>query len=522
MAARENQGLLIAVIILVLLTLVLALAAFLGLSKASENADSNAQFKADIAHNKKLAEGYQNQAQILMALAGDLGGPDVAGVEGLLANLDRLASGSAGNEQTTLQGIAEESDTIFKAYQKDMAGTAPAGGEASWRQLNRDLQTLLAKKNSDFHIQVKTSKRTNLDAETKIAAMQKTLAAMQASLTKLQGDLAAEKKRGLEKEAELKDELAQAVEGNDKVNKAYAAFRQVSDENLQAAKNTENALVAENASLKAKVNRLTRENFDNADGKILDVASGQRTVYIDLGSDHGLTNNQTFAVYDKEITNFEKGRHKAMIEVTKVFPFRAQARITEENRVAPILSGDHVLTATWDPGHSVPFALAGVFDLDGDIYDDTEKLISMIKRNGGDVVAWHDQDGVVTGKIDSSVRFLVVGDSPVSGAESLRPEAARSIVIAMQQMQEDAKANTVDMIDLQKLLNRMGVRARPKTVHFQKRSSGFRTRQPSDGSGTTGGSGTTNGSGTTEGSGTTNGSSTTGGSDTRSEGSSTR
>ena len=64
MAARENQGLLIAVIILVLLTLVLALAAFLGLSKAGENADSNLQFEADVAYNKKLAEGYQNQAEL--------------------------------------------------------------------------------------------------------------------------------------------------------------------------------------------------------------------------------------------------------------------------------------------------------------------------------------------------------------------------------------------------------------------------------------------------------------------------
>ena len=506
MAARENQGLLIAVIILVLLTLVLALAAFLGLSKAGENADSNLQFEADVAYNKKLAEGYQNQAEILKALAGDFG-PDVASAQGLLDNMNRLPNGFDGSQQTTLQGMADESDTIFKAYQKDMAGTAPEGGEASWRQLNRDLQTLLAKKNSDFHIQVKTSKRTNLDAETKIAAMQKTLAAMQDSLTKLQGDLAAEKKRGLEKEAELKDELAQAVTGNEKVNKAFAAFRQVSDEKIQASKNIQNELATKNASLKAQVNRLLQENFDNADGKIINVASRLGTVYIDIGSDHGLTNNQTFAIYDKEITNFEKGRHKAMIEVTKVYPTRAEARITEESHIAPILSGDHVLTATWDPGHSVPIALAGVFDLDGDIYDDTEKLISMIKRNGGEVVAWHDQDGVVTGKIDSSVRYLVVGDSPVSGADSRRPEAARSIVIAMQQMQEDATANTVDLIDLQKLLNRMGVRARPKTVQFQKRIGGFRERQPTDGSGTTG-SGTT-GSGTT-GSGTTNGSATKG------------
>ena len=39
MAARENQGYLIAVIVLVLLSLILALLAFLGWSSANENSD---------------------------------------------------------------------------------------------------------------------------------------------------------------------------------------------------------------------------------------------------------------------------------------------------------------------------------------------------------------------------------------------------------------------------------------------------------------------------------------------------
>ncbi len=482
MAARENQGLLIAVIILVLLTLVLALAAFLGMSNASENADSKKQFEADLNYNKKLAAAYNEQAELLKALVagGEFSSAVISDAPGILNSLSGLSSGFEGNQQDTLRKIHEQSKAIHEAYEKDVAGAAPEGGEASYRQLYRDLTSLVAKKNSEYNIQVKNSQRTNLDAETKIAAMEKTLAAMQDSNTKLQDELATEKKRGLEKEAELKDELAKAVTGNETVNKEFAAFRQVADENMQTARNTQNQLDKENASLKARINELTREDFDRADGKIVNVSAGLRTVYIDLGSADGLTNNQTFAIYDKEITNFEKGRHKAMVEVTKVFPYRAEARITNEDPTAPILSGDHILTATWDPGYSVPIALCGVFDLDGDIYDDTEKLISMIKRNGGKVVAYHDQDGVVTGKIDSSIRYLVVGDAPVSGENGRRPEAARSIVIAMQQMQEDAKANTVDSIDLQKLMNRMGVRARPKTVQFEKRFGGFRERRPSD------------------------------------------
>ena len=512
MAARENQGLLIAVIILVLLTLVLALAAFLGLSKAGENSDSKIQFEADVAYYKKLSEGYQNQAEILKALAGDFG-PDVASAQGLLDSINRLPSGFQGSQQTTLQSIADEAKTILEAYKKDVAGTATDGGEASWRQLIRDLNSVVGKKNSEYNIQVKNSQRATLDAETKIAAAEKANAELQKTLDIRIEELETEKKRSIEKEQELADELELAGDKYEEKNKEFQAFRQVADENIQAAKNLQNEFAAENTSLKSRINELTREDFDRADGEIINVSAGLRTVYINRGSADGLTNNQTFAIYDQEITNFEKHRHKAKVEVTKVFSRSCEARITDENPNSPILSGDHVLSATWDPGYSVPIALAGVFDLDGDIYDDTEKLIQMVKRNGGQVVAWHDSDGVVQGKIDSSIRYLVVGDAPVADGNTRRPKDARNIVVAMQQMQDDAQANTVELIDLQKLLNRMGVRARPKTVLYEQRSGEFRPRSPSDGSGSRNdGSGSRN-----EGSGSRNE-----GSGSRNEGSGTR
>ena len=502
MAARENQGLLIAVIILVLLTLVLALAAFLGLSKAGENADSNAQFEADVAYYKKLSEGYQNQAELLKALAGDFG-PDVGSAGGMVDNINRLPNGFEGSQQTTLRSIADESKTIHEAYKQDMAGAAPNGGEISWRQRNRDLLKVLATKVHDNNIQVENSRRTVEETQLEIAEAKKINAELQETLTLEKKKRKQENDAAAANQKELQDQLTEAEGEYEKINKRFAAFRDVADQKLQAKISIEKELVKENGILKGRINEFLREDFDNADGVVIGVSAGLRTVYIDLGSDDGLSNGQTFAVYDQEVTNFEKNRHKAKVEVTKVFQTRSEARITDENPSSPILSGDHVLTATWDPGYSVPIALAGVFDLDGDIYDDTDKLVQMIKRNGGHVVARHDGEGVVQGKIDSSIRFLVVGDSPVSDGNSLRPEDARAIVIAMQQMQADAKDNTVEMIDLQKLLNRMGVRARPKTVKFEQRAGGFSERRPGDGSGSRNqGSGTRDGSGTTQGSGT--------------------
>ena len=65
MAARENQGFLIAVIILVLLTLVLALATFLGISKANEYAATKEAAEKSLAVQKTLGEAHKIEAQVL-------------------------------------------------------------------------------------------------------------------------------------------------------------------------------------------------------------------------------------------------------------------------------------------------------------------------------------------------------------------------------------------------------------------------------------------------------------------------
>ena len=480
MAARENQGYLIAVIILVLLTLVLALAAFLGMSKASEMSDSNTQNKNELAYNKTLVDAYSRQVYILKALAGDLG-YTIDETKTFDDDLKGYPSKFEGAQQTALLEISDDTKALLEAYEKDMAGVTTENGlKISWRQRNRDLTQLVAKKNSEFNIQFEDSQRTNLDAETKIAAMEKTVAALQTSMAKVQEELDLANKQSLEKQAELESSLDKAIAANNEVNKKFLKTQQEADEADNIAQNEIRKVNVENQGLKSTINKLTRKDFDRADGKIVSVATGLRTAYIDLGSSHGLTNNQLFSVYNKDVTNFKEGQHKASIEITEVRPYQSVARITFENPSDPILSGDHILTPTWDPGFKVPFAVTGRFDLDGDNYDDTQKLIQMINRNGGEVVAYHDDEGNIQGKIDSGVRFLVVGSAPKSGANSEKPEAARAIVVAMQQMQDEAKANTVEPIDLQKLLNQMGVRAQPKTLLYKKPSGGFTSRSPSD------------------------------------------
>ena len=76
----------------------------------------------------------------------------------------------------------------------------------------------------------------------------------------------------------------------------------------------------------------------------------------------------------------------------------------------------------------------------------------------------------------------MIGDPPslVEDAEAGVKRNASAIQNAMREMTKVAEANTVDKLDLQKLLNKMGVRAKPKTMQIEKGIRRFPPRDPSD------------------------------------------
>ena len=445
MAARENQGYLIAVIILVLLTLILALAAFLGLSKASENGDELATLNNKYLVASKLAEARGHAIEALKGMAGDFG-PTVAEIQTNVDSIERLATDSA-IESSSRQPIADVRDdlkVVVEAYKKDMAGNASSGEEgqasnATWRGTINDANQVIAAKNSELSIQRKETQQAKKEAERKINEMATSLATANQARDDADTKYDDERKEKIADRSKFTEELKVSNKSLEDFTEKYDEFEDKSNVKIRGLDKLVKDEQQKNNDLKSRINVYEREVFDRPDGTVVKVNARLQTVYIDLGSADGLTNNRTFAIYDQSVTNFEKSNNKAMIEVTKVFPFRAEARITDEVPTDPILAGDHILTATWDPGFAVSIALAGQFDLDGDIYDDTEKLVSMIERNGGKVVARHDAEGNREGKIDPSIRYLVEGDAPQSGRRGDKnPESARAIVTAMQDMRKEA------------------------------------------------------------------------------------
>lgn len=474
MAARENQGYLVAVIILVILLLCLGLSTFLADAGRRQSAESLKTAQDKLAASEAVLESYRAKANVLEALVGDFG-PSVAEVDAEIQTIKQTSAkpSLSATAKDTVNSILQKVEEINEVYKKDMSGAAAVAGAAgetrTWRSRIQTLTTLVDRKNKDNKTAVERSKNDEKEAAQKVKQAQDLLALTRKTMDDLNTQLKDEKKRSLEKETQLKGELAEAIKESENVNNDYKDYRAKKDSEISSIQNELAGVTSENEKMKIKINGYEREVFDRPDGQIVKVASRLQSVFINIGSEDGLPQNETFSIYDQDVINFDKGKHKAKIEVTRIYPYRAEARITEEDPTNPILSGDHVLTATWDPGNKVKFAVAGAFNLDGDIYDDRDKLIKMIERNGGEVVATHDSEGTITGKIDASVRYIVIGKPPTlaedAGEGLMRNSSA--IVAAMRTLEAEAKKNTVEPIDLPKLLNRMGVRAKPKTTIIQ-------------------------------------------------------
>ena len=468
---RENQGPLIGIIILFLLLLIACIAAFMGIQKANELSDEVAGLKTDLATQKSSAEAYQIQSQNLQAYIG-FEGTTFTEAAGNMGALDQLVS----QGDDSVKQIRDDAYKLRDEFDADMKKYA-SGEQVSYRTLSRDLASVAGSLHGEKVVLENENKRIESKTKAEVAAKIEELKQANDNLNVAVANYEKEKDGRIKDIATLQKEL----DGIDDVNKA---INRSSEEKLLAAnklrKTAEDAnvvLIADNDELKAKIDEYEREVFDLPDGRILGISPEIQMVVVNLGSDDGLRTNTSFSVYSKAVTNFQKDKHKAMIEITRIVgAHQAEGRITFEEGSNPIVRGDHILTATWDPGYRVPIALAGVFDTDRDGNSDLKALISQIERNSGKVVAYHDEDGNLVGSIDSSTRFFVLGTAPDTDDKNYA-----QIVAAIRTLGDQAERYAVQHIDTKKLHNWMGVHQRLQIQRLDdEMGNRFRRRDPAD------------------------------------------
>ena len=453
MAARENQGYLIAVIILVLLTLFTSVAAFFGFSKSTEYWDLAQSNEAKYETANKSAEANLIRSEILEAMVGDLG-ISTAEIQTRRDSLDRLKQQAKSDEaKKAVDNIIIRVDAIRGQFEKDLKldlKTEKEEGEVvTYSSLLAGMAAVLNVKHKEVDTLRNEISRIKSDADQEISSKDAEIKSMQTRLATKQTEFDTEKERLEGKVTELNSSLDEVKQANEDTNRSLQTTRQAMTQRTQEL----NGLLATSEKkvkeLKTKVDRYEKESFDLPDGKI--VRAGANFVYVNLGSADGLRTNRTFSVFDQSVTKFDKGRHKASIEVTQILgPHQAEARIIEGSISDPVIRGDFILTPTWDPGFPREIALVGMFDIDGDGRSDRQRLIRLIERNAGKVVCYHDDDGKVYGKITSGTRYVVKGDSPKAG------DSPGGVYEAIDRLFSDAKENSVQEIDIKKLLDWMG------------------------------------------------------------------
>lgn len=435
MAARESQGLQVAVILLVLLVAALGIFTYVFYA-------ANQKSKADAEAANSRAQDQESKAR--SALAENLE------LKGMIGH----------NEETSMEDIQKAFADDMKTYIADEGAAAPT--VQNYRQVPAIMQASVIK----LEKQLADSLRANTALRAEKVALETTY---QTKLTEAENSRDNALAAQAEAEKKMADdrkslEAAQAKLQDEKV-KLQGTIAQTIDSSkkqVEAAVKERDELAttleAKNVILKSKEPKVG----DVADGKIIWVNQKEDSIWINLGSADLLRPQMTFSVYEKGEVNIALAKVKGKIEITRINgPNEAEARILEEQVTNPIMPGDQIFTPIWSPGTPQRFAIVGMIDLDGDGNDDTEELKALIQGAGGEVAAWVDAEGNMKGDITPDVRYLIDGETPTE-------KTAAAVLTAYSQMREMARRRGVELIQVSRLQDRMGWQNTERLVRLGK------------------------------------------------------
>ncbi len=404
MAARDDsviRGSLIACLIFLVLSLALNVFLYQWGSTSSQTAVA-AKDRLDAANTE--LRSIQSQATLMKSMlgAGDLN----------VEERKQLA--------TTVTGDADM-DTISQLFVQNMSYFGPEVDEQSrnYPKLPEYLINAIRSRNMQYSEarDEATSIREQADAEVGIAR-------------KAQSQAEADKDRA---NKQLEEEQSKFAEDREKMNlagaenrdtllrtsKALNEERRTLKTNMANFEKRENTLLSTINTQLIELQKLRSDNFESTQGQIAYVVGDGHVVNINLGAADALRPGVTFGVIDAGETRLQDAKVKATIQVTKILgQHRAEARVVALPEIRyPIIPGDQIYSPFWAPGRRVKIALAWNIDLDEDDEPDTDSVASMVRAAGAEVAAIISQDGSSEGKLDSSVRFLVVGESPTADEE---------------------------------------------------------------------------------------------------------
>jgi hypothetical protein len=436
MAARENQGLQIALIIFVMLTILLSVSTYMLFTRFQEQ-----QEKAKAAANETVA--VEKKRQDLEADRGKL--------------LTVIGNAPTDNVDTVMKEAGETFTTQF-------ASAGMNGLPEESRNYKKALVSVLdaiKTKDSTIADRKKETDDAKAAAATAAATAKAEYDKISANKDQAIADLVKEQaayKQSVEDLKKEKDTLvAEKTDKNKSMDELKATYeRQMADLKGQLAKSS-----AEVRKIRDLLNVYSKMDPTETGGKITWVNQRENMAYVNMGYEDGLRRRITFSVYPPGTTDVATATPKGKIEVVNVTgPHQAEATILENPINNTLLAGDLIHTQGWRPGQHEHFAICGLIDIDGNSNDQTKKLHDLILANGGIVDAEIElrkdpndpakMKPSVKGNMTVNTRYLIVGEMSTD-----KPAAADRITPSTTLMNE-AKRLGVEQVGLQKFLAMMG------------------------------------------------------------------
>ena len=153
------------------------------------------------------------------------------------------------------------------------------------------------------------------------------------------------------------------------------------------------------------------DEFSLVDAQVIGVDGAEHKAFISIGEQQRVRLGMTFTVYadassirPDEAGNYPRG--KATMEVINVGPSSATCRITSEVRGNPVVSGDVIANAVYDPKKVYKFVIYGNFDINRDGFPspgERNDLKALVESWGG------KSSDELAGDAD----FLILGERPI-------------------------------------------------------------------------------------------------------------
>jgi len=428
MAARQDQGLQITLIVFVFLFVVCAAMSFLFYKYWGESEVHVAELTSQLQKEKQNASKAQGDKESFAQWMG--------------------------------VGLNDNADDVKKTYDDDMKkyGSTFDPSQQNYRAILAavyDENGKIAARESEAKNQLKDTKERLMAVESENA---KQLAQYKDQMQKsaedsaaLRGSFEQDRKQLEATKKDLQEKVdAQQARFETEIGEKEANVKALTDKLAKSDKAKEN--------LMAQVKQAA-VSFEVPDGRVSWV-NQDGTVWINLGSADSLRRQITFSVLDADTQDPVKDPTKGSIEITRILgDHLAEARITKDDAKNPILAGDQVYSQVWHRGKKLHFALTGVIDVDGDGRSDMQLARELIDLNGGTVDAYLSDEGQVEGEITVNTRYLVLGKHPEEGNQAKLRDG-------WQKMSEEARTNGVETITLDKFLNEMGYSPTSRTVQM--------------------------------------------------------